>query len=377
MKIANGLINKVAPFIDSSVALVKNRRVDTARQIPPEVVDIILAYVAKPYIPIESTQKLFLLMRINSTFLNRVKIILKNDDVNVNWNRDKDFIGKVEKSLKWKKHIKYLSKVKQRKWCDHSVDAIVKNRILHPNQLVYEVKRILERVRHIKLSLAYMTPVGRHAILDSLSKRTDLKSLDLCVGCESRFVKQKYAEAVIEILNKNTALVEIPYLGFVGTTFNIEKLDTLMGALLNKKVGALSFDIIRINEKILKKCSENLKRLDVNYLSINSAALSREGMKILIVNLPRNLKKLSLKADNIDKDMAKFIFENLQDTEVEYIYLSKNNLSGFQTDDLRKISEHLSVKEMHLYHCGLCYKQYDFAGMLNKNKKEIEFFFEI
>ncbi len=375
MKITNGLINKVAPFIDSSVALVKNRGVDTARQIPPEVVDIILAYVTKPYIPIESTQKLFLLMRINSTFLNRVKIILKNDGVNLNWNRDKEFIGKVEQSLKWKKYIKYLSKVKQRKWCDHSVDAIVKNRILHPNKIAYEVKKNLERVRHIKLSLAYITPVGRHAILDSLSKRTDLKSLDLYVGCESRFVKQKYAEAVIEILNKNTALVEIPYLGFVGTTFNIEKLDTLMGALLNKKVGALSFDIIRMNEEILKKCSENLKRLDVDCLSINSAALSREGMKLLILNLPRNLKDLSLKADNIDKDMAKFIFENLQGTEVECIYLSKNNLSGFQFDDLRKISEYLSVNEIHLYHCGLYYKRYDFAGMLNKNKKEIEFFF--
>ncbi len=377
MEITNRFRNKVMPSIDFSIAPVKNRAVDTDRQIPPEVVDIILAYVTKPYIPIESTQKLFLLMRINSIFLNRVRIILKSDEVNLNWNRDKDFIGDFRKSLKWKKHIKYLSKTKQRKWCDHSVDAIVKNHTLHPNQLACGIKRTLEIVRHIKLSLAYITPVGRHAILDSLSKRIDLKSLDLYVGYESRFVKQKYAETVIEILNKNAALVDVPYLGFIGNTFNIEKLDTLMGALLNKKVGTLSFDAIQINEGILKRCSENLKRLDVNYFSINSAILSREGMKFLIYNLPNNLKKLSLKANNIDKDMAKFIFENLKNTEVEHIYLSKNSLSGFQADDLRKISEYLSVKEIHLYHCGLYNKRYDFAGMLNKNKKEIEFFFEI
>ncbi len=348
----------------------------TDRQIPPEMVDIILAYVTKPYIPIESAQKLFLLMRINRTFLNRVKIILKNENVNSSWNKDKDCIQQIERSLRWNSYIKYLSKAQQREWCKRNVDAIAKNNTLHANQIAYQVRRIPDVAQHIKLDFDNITAKESNTILCSLSKRTDLKSLDLYIGYESIPIGQKFTEALIKILNKNTALVDIPKLIFRKNTFDVSKLDAFMQALSQKKVGALSFNEIKMNEENIKKCSEYLKKLDIRFLSIDCAALSHEGMKYLILNLPKNLKSLSLKNNNIDTNIAKFIFENPKDTKVKHIDLSHNRLRDFQVNDLRKIAEHLSIEKIKLYYYGLHNEKSYFTGIQNKYKNEIQIFFE-
>ncbi len=69
--------------------------------------------------------------------------------------------------------------------------------------------------------------------------------------------------------------------------------------------------------------------------------------------------------------------ENLKDTKIKYMHLSRNHLHDFQANDLRKIAEHLPIEKIKLYHCGLYNKKSHFAGIQNKYKKEIQISFEL
>lgn len=347
----------------------------TFNKLPIELIDTILEHIAKPYIPIESTQQLFSCMRINKLFLDRVKKILKDKKIFSAWNRDKEFINGF-KELHGSSYIKYTNKARQTKWCKNKLNAMRKDDSLHQNQMVYGFKRVIEKVRHIELSLLYIKHAGRNAIFDSLLKRSNIKSLNLYIGYEDNLPKKRYVETIAKILNKNQKLVDISSLSFDKNTLNIEDIDPLMQALLNKKVHRLHFNGVIINKETVKIFAKHLKKLDINFLSIDSAGLGNEGAKYLVENLPKNLKTLSLNNNNIDATATKYIFNKLKDTKIEYIYFSNNNLSGFQANDFKKIASFSSIREVHLMYCGLFDSKPDFTEIKNKNKNTIYIAFE-
>ncbi len=346
-------------------------------EIPPELVDIILKYITKNYISIESTKQLLLLMQINHTFFNRVKIILKDADVAFAFEKDKNFIKSVKKLLKYNRLIKYKGQAEQSKWCKSNLSTIAENYALHQNQIVYGFKKALQNVQHIKLNLSPIKNyTNREAIFTYLSQRKNLKSLDLYIGYENSIFEKRYAEMLAKVLNNNPKLVDIPYLGFGKNTLDIKNIDILMQALLQKNIGLLSFNKIPIKKENAEIFAKYLKNLNISYLSVESAGLGNEEVQYLIKNLPKNIKSLSLINNNFDKDTAKFIFENLQYTKIEYVYLSNNNLSGLQPHDLQQNLENSRIKEISLIYCDLYDEKNNFIGIKNKYENEVIITFE-
>ncbi len=341
---------------------------------PPELIDIIINFAIRPpYIPIEYARLLCKLRLVSRYFYDRVTSqILTNSNIKSGWNDDKVFITKgVKKILGYSWRIKYLDKKSQENWCKHKVKIIAENKLLHSNQVEFCFKKIINKIQHAYLWLYLFNDISICKILDVLSKKSNLKSLELNVGVNNSYCNKECTEKIITTLEKNKKLHHISHLCLDRNVLDIKKLDQFMQALLNKKIQYLIFQFNPIYDKGAKIISKYLKSLYIYRLEIMSAELGNESVKILIENLPKGLRDLSLTYNNINKNGAEIFFKGLESTKIEKASLQGNDLSGYQADHLRETAKFSTLELISLYDCNLDESKSNFKKIKNINKKEI------
>ncbi len=343
----------------------------TFSDLPTELVSMILNVIPKLYSPKESMQQLSVLMLVNKElFFEAIKV------------KHRIFFSEFEKLLVDSADIDSQSPEYQMDWCERATSRITQKTEFSYNQTNFGIDFIINKVQHICFDFVFFSSTVNQCnklmdmVFHALLKKTNIKTLDLPLSSECNYDKYKFTSNFLWVLHKNSELSSIPFFCVDSDEFDIKYIPTLLQLLSGKNIDSFSLGLDKNKRPALNAFSKYLKNINIKEFSADFAGLANGEALHLIENLPEKLKTISLSCNNIDRNGAKNIFKKLQNIDVQYLDLTGNHLSGYKADDLRAISNFLTLETVRLSGCHLDNERHKFSGIKNKHGADIEFLWD-
>ncbi len=220
--------------------------------LPWSIVEKIYSYILQSYSIKKSRKDLTSWMLLGSDSLYIVnRVLTLNRVVQSNWIKD------------------------QMRYCSKKIKATANDAALKDFELIQlNIKNILTTIQHIHINMKFIKPDRRFLVLDALSRKTDIKSLEFwaddILGYSSDEVINQFIDTLADILKNNKELHTISYLSLEGNKLHAAHIKKLAEALLGKNINLISFERNKINIEEADILKNTLKKININNVYIHS-----------------------------------------------------------------------------------------------------------
>ncbi len=280
----------------------------------PTKFQLLVEHFLDPYISIESTQQLAMLMQVNrATYREIINIFENNSSKRARWNSDKEFLLKLKSMLEpgtytKENSIQLATQEEQIKWCGLRTFQLGDNKNLDGEQLKFGVKKVLSKIENIEIALGPMSFNSTRGIenigivLDELASKENIKTLTVTSFVNPYmsvvFDTDEMIRKIEVILNKNPHIEEIT-LSFKNHKFGLNGICKLMKILSGRNINILELSDSQIGDDGAENWTKYLKDMTIQELHLDSADIGDNVVHALVNSWPRNLRNVYLRNNSI------------------------------------------------------------------------------